>query len=100
MRTLSPGFIGPRSSVIDFTNNGVALGTYTLMNFAGSSGPDLSKFVIGAHDGFGGNLVLDGTSLSLVVTAIPEPSITAFLLGLIGFSGVIGARAKRRKNGA
>ncbi len=90
-------FTGSGNALIDFNNNGVTPGKYTLMDFAGSSGLDLSKFMIGSHDGFSGNLVLDGTSLSLVVTAIPEPATTAVLFGLIGFSSALGLRAKKRK---
>jgi len=38
-----------------------------------------------------------GTGNDLVVTAIPEPSTTAAILGLLVFSGVAAHRAKKRR---
>ena len=93
-------FSGIGSAVFDFTNNGVGVGTYKLLDFGNASVVDLSNYSIGAHDGFSAILTKDSTSLSLVVTAIPEPSITAALLGLLVFSGVISSRVRSRKTGA
>jgi len=90
---------GVGSAVFDFSNHGVALGKYTLLTAGSLAGVDLSRFSIGAHDGFTGDLQLDGNSLSLVVTAIPEPSTTAALLGFMAFSGVIAVRARLRRSG-
>ena len=92
-------FTGSGSAVFDFMNNGVGLGTYTLLNFGSSSGVDLTKFTLGTHDGFTGNFVLGSNSLSLVVTAVPEPSTTAAILGLTVFFGVLVLRTRARKVG-
>ncbi len=92
-------FSGSGQSIFDFSNNGIGLGTYRLLNFGSAAGVNLANFVIGTHDGFSGNLVMDGTSLSLEVTAIPEPSTSAVLLSGIIFCGVLGLRTRRGKIG-
>ncbi|HTB79926.1 MAG TPA: hypothetical protein VK717_03465 [Opitutaceae bacterium] len=92
-------FTGPGQALFDFTNNGVGLGSHTLLTFSGSSaGLDSTKFGFGSpHDGFDGHFVLDANSLSLVVTAIPEPSMTAAILGCFTLLGVAGWRTRLRK---
>ena len=90
-------FSGAGSAVFDFTNNGVGIGSYTLLTFGNSSGVDLSKFTLGTTNGFSGQFVLGSNSLSLDVTAVPEPSTTAALLGCAVFLSVIGWRTRERK---
>lgn len=87
-------FSGSGKALFDFTNNGIQVGTYTLLTFNGSSGLDLSKFDFGAafDPGFTANFVLDADSLSLNVTAIPEPATTAALLGACALAVVLWRR--------
>jgi hypothetical protein len=85
------------SAVVDFNNNGATTGLYTLMTFGSSSGVDLSKFTLGNLNGISGNLVLGANSLSLNVTAVPEPATTAAWLGGAMLLGVALWRARGRK---
>ena len=90
-------FNGTGAAVFDFTNNGVGLGSYTLLTFGSSSGIDLSKFTLGSTNGIAGNFVLTANSLSLNVTAVPEPATTAMLLGcMVLLSAVIWRTRERR----
>ncbi len=73
---------------------GFGAGTYTLMNAALIDDPDL--FVLDTSNLLGGytyNLVGSDSALQLAVSAIPEPSTYALLLGLF----TLGLKAWRRR---
>lgn len=87
-------FVGPGTLTFNILNLGLVPGTYDLITFSSSSGLALANLAFGATPlGFVGNFLLDGDSVSLVVTAIPEPSIYALVLGC----GALGVAAFRRR---
>ncbi len=90
-------FNGAGAAVFDFSNNGAVVGTYTLLTFGSTSGVDLSKFTLGTTNGISGNFVLNANSLTLNVTAVPEPAMTAMLLGCAVFFSVAFWRTRERK---
>jgi hypothetical protein len=85
---------------VDFSGfNFNALGTYKLAGFTSISGTFASTDFVAANSTFGsgltGGFVLDGSSLSYVVTsAIPEPSTFAAFAGLLA----LGFAATRRRS--
>lgn len=93
---------------IDDPNSALTFGTYTLLTFANRSGTFSSlSYMDTALTSVGTNLWTDGTwlfrenyytdSMSLTVSAVPEPSTIA--LGALGIAGarLLKARANRRK---
>ncbi|MFA6287718.1 MAG: autotransporter-associated beta strand repeat-containing protein [Opitutaceae bacterium] len=74
---------GSGTFTLDFSGSGQA-GTYNLVSFTGTSFAGQSDFTIAnLGSGLSGALTLDGTSLSLAITAIPEPSTYAALFGAL-----------------
>lgn len=66
---------------LDFSGSGQA-GTYNLVSFSGTTFSDQNEFTVAnLGGGLTGSLSLGANSLSLVVSAVPEPSTYALLAG-------------------
>jgi len=88
-------FTGAGTVLFNFVNLGLLPGTYDLITFNTLSGLSLGNLALGSTPlGFSGNFVIDADSVSFVVTAIPEPSTYALLIGL-GVFGIICYRRRR-----
>lgn len=96
--TLAGGFNKSGSGVytLDFSGSGQA-GTYNLLSFAGTTFASASDFtVVNLGSGLSGVLTLNGTSLSLAVSAVPEPSTYALMVGAFALAGATLRNRKRR----
>ena len=81
--------VGQQFELIDVANGGTFIsGTFAGLAEGSTFIQGGEQFQISYHGGTGNDLV---------VTAIPEPSTTAALLGLFAFSGVAAYRARNRK---
>lgn len=89
-------FFGPGTLIFNFVDVGLTPGSYDLMRFGGVNGLSLGNLAFGSMpSGFGGEFTLRGNSVSLNVVAVPEPSTTAGVIGLVVFSVMM---ARRRAN--
>ncbi len=80
---------------LDFSGTG-EVGTYNLVSFASTAFTSESEFTISnLGGGLSGLLTLGANSLSLTVSAVPEPSSFAFLAGAAGLLFVVGRRTRR-----
>ncbi|HSI08296.1 MAG TPA: autotransporter-associated beta strand repeat-containing protein, partial [Rariglobus sp.] len=81
---------------LDFSGSGQA-GTYNLVSFAGTTFASASEFsVVNLGSGLSGVLTLNGSSLSLAVSAVPEPSTYALMAGAFALAGATLHNRKRR----
>lgn len=92
---LDPG-LGLGAYTLDFSGSG-AEGTYNLISYAGTFFGDVSEFtVMNLGAGLTGELFLGSNLLSLTVTAVPEPSTYAVIVGLLALATVTCRRSRRR----
>ncbi|MEZ0216611.1 MAG: beta strand repeat-containing protein [Rariglobus sp.] len=81
---------------LDFSGSGQA-GTYNLVSFAGTTFASATEFsVVNLGSGLSGVLTLNGSSLSLAVSAVPEPSTYALMAGAFALAGATLHNRKRR----
>ena len=81
---------------LDFSGSGQA-GTYNLLSFAGTTFAGAGDFnIVNLGSGLSGVLTLNGTSLSLAVSAVPEPSTYALMVGAFALAGATLRNRKRR----
>jgi hypothetical protein len=80
--------------VFDFTDAGASTSiTYTLLTFGSSSGFTAGDF---SANGVAGTFGLDANSLTFTVSAVPEPSTLALIMGAIVLAGVVHQRRRTR----
>lgn len=73
--------------ILNFSGSGQE-GTYKLVSFSGTTFASASDFtVVNLGSGLSGVLTLNGTSLSLAVSAVPEPSTYALFAGALALAG-------------
>ncbi len=95
---LAGGFNKSGSGVftLDFAGSGQE-GTYKLVSFSGTTFASASDFtVVNLGSGLSGVLTLDGSSLNLAVSAVPEPSTYALMAGAFALAGAMVHNRKRR----
>jgi fibronectin-binding autotransporter adhesin len=81
---------------LDFSGSGQA-GTYNLVSFAGTAFASASDFTVtNLGSGLSGVLTLNGSSLSLAVSAVPEPSTYALMAGAFALTAATLHNRKRR----
>jgi hypothetical protein len=99
--TLSTGALSIGSGVLDFNDfsftalSGFGAGVYTLIGTSTSIVGTLGTNLTGTVSGLDASLSLSGNDVILTVTAIPEPSAFAVLLGASALGAVALSRRKR-----